>query len=183
MSDECDRKTPETRNFQYIQLLHTDGKAEAIKEKSGKLSQPSSKMEGWLSSSLLSAILYSAWALCGKFAQSKGLTPTDSQVVTILTMSALAVRLALTSDFRSPKDLPVAGAGFAIAAGVLTTTAGGYYSDALSSGDGSVVAAIAGSYPALTFLVSAFMGWEKVNSMKALGVVFAVASTYCFSKS
>ena len=75
------------------------------------------------------------------------------------------------------------GSAMAAGAGIMTTQAGAYYSTALKTGDGSTVAAIAGTYPAVSFVISVVFGLEKANFYKILGVVFAAASCFCFSMS
>ena len=84
-------------------------------------------------------------------------------------------------SLRSPSDLPLVSSLCAVLAGVSTQCGGIFYNAALSSGPTSGVAAIAGGYPAVVFVVNAAAGREEVNGMKVLGVVLAVASGAAFS--
>ena len=141
-------------------------------------------MDSWLTSSLLSLLLYALWAVSSKQSQTMGkLSPIESQVTTVLTMFVLSLTTVYTNRdaIRAPNDLPILGVSLAFAAGLLTYTAGTFYSSALTTGSGSVVAAISGSYPAVAFVINVAVGWESVSGWKLAGLACAVASTACFS--
>jgi uncharacterized membrane protein len=107
-----------------------------------------------LNQSLISSFLYSLWAIFSKLSQTKGgLSPVESQVITILTMTALALNM-ISDNYAAVRvtNLPLMGTLLAVGAGVLTTQGGAYYSAALKTGDGSTVAAICGTYPAVSFV-------------------------------
>ena len=79
-------------------------------------------------------------------------------------------------------SLPIIGLALAIASGLSSFIAGKFYSGALGAGgDGSVVAAISGSYPAISYSFCVLTGLESFTGMKALGVLFAILSCVCFS--
>ena len=75
----------------------------------------------------------------------------------------------------------LSGISFAIISGTFTALAGGYYNLALSAGPASSVAAIAGSYPAVAYVVGLGGGMESLSVMKVMGVGFSVLSGLCFA--
>ena len=137
----------------------------------------------WLPCSLVSLLLYALWAVASKQAQTNGLNNVESQSLTTCVMFLIMLTKLYynRATVRSPFDLPVLGASLSISAGLLAFTAGSFFSAALSTGDGSTVAAISGSYPAISFLINVALGFETISNMKLLGLAFALASTACFS--
>ncbi|GMH73479.1 hypothetical protein TL16_g10333 [Triparma laevis f. inornata] len=75
----------------------------------------------------------------------------------------------------------IKGISFAFLSGTFTAIAGGYYNQAMSKGPASAVAAIAGSYPAVAYVVGLGMGVEGLSGLKVAGVLLSVGSGLCFS--
>jgi len=78
-------------------------------------------------------------------------------------------------------DLPFTGFLYAVGAGVATQVGGLFYNTSLSTGPTSAVSAVAGSYPAVVYLVNFLTGQEGFSGMKTAGVALAVGSGICFS--
>ena len=144
----------------------------------------------WLVSSLAACCGYALWAVFQGLAvgQHGKLLPLESRTI----IASIPLVLCLATVFTSPAnsfrvaDLPLRGATFALLAGLSTFIAGKFYAAAVAppqNGANSVVAAISGAYPAMAFVISAALGLEKVNAMKVLGAVLAVASVVAFSMS
>ena len=95
-------------------------------------------------------------------------------VVTLLSVTSW-------SDIRVA-DLPATGVLYTILTTMASVMAGFQYQDALrSGGSGATVAAIAGVYPALSYVLGVVMGAEELTRSKVLGVLFAAMSCYMFS--
>lgn len=96
-------------------------------------------------------------------------------------MFASFTYFANKSDIRTV-DVPMVGMGIAVFSGLSAFIAGNYYTDTIGQGgDGSVVAALIATYPAICYVFSVTFGFESFTMMKALGVLFALASCICFS--
>ena len=140
-------------------------------------------MEIWLLFSVVSSFLYAAWVLLAKSAQTTGtLHPVESQFVcTVTSLLFTFFQLYKNRNIARFSSMPVKGLVRAAGAGLATGVAGSFYNAALTDGPASSVAAVAGAYPAVAFVVNVLTEVEPLSPLKILGVFLSLASGLCFS--
>lgn len=134
--------------------------------------------------SLISALFYSFWALLSKQA-SGTLNRNELQILVLcgnLVLSGLVVFSDTATEFRV-LSMPREGGISALGAGLFAALGGLACAQAIvSGGDASVVSSLSGLYPAITFVLGVMFMGEQVSTNKVLGVVFALASAFAFSR-
>ena len=159
-------------------------------------------MEEWLIYSLISCLLYSIWTIFNKLSSST-IDSTTSNLIqlpvrTVVTLFTAFQRMNTTTP-EQPKpltsvlssgniltnigNLNLYGTIYTFISCIASVFATFFLGDALEKGgSASSVAIIAGSYPALSYVLSVIFGLERLEWMKVLGVFLAVGSCYCFAQ-
>jgi uncharacterized membrane protein len=136
----------------------------------------------WLADAMVSCLLFAGWAVCQKLAIVNGCSAIET---TIYTQTAIVVMWA-SSIVANPSirfySAPITGAGYALAAGVFTSTGGIWFNKALQAGGAaSAVTVISAAYPAVAFIIAVVALGEELTWLKILGAVLTISGAACFA--
>ncbi len=164
-------------------------------------------MEEWLIYSLLSCLLYSIWTIFNKLSSLTIDSATSNLIqlpirimftlVTVMRRMDLSSYASSASGFRDSSsilsigkislqkigELNLYGTIYTFISCIASVSATFFLGDALEKGgSASSVAIIAGSYPALSYILCVLFGLEQIELVKMLGVCLAMGSCYCFTQ-
>lgn len=130
-------------------------------------------MPKWLVLALLSTVLWGIWAFLVKLG-SGSITPEQMQLLFVAGMMPLVVAAAARLRWRVETDRK--GIVYGLLNGILATIGMVAFYIAMERGKASVVGPLTGVFPLFTVAGAAVFLRERLNTVQALGMVFALAA-------
>jgi transporter family protein len=129
---------------------------------------------------LISIIGWGLWSVVNKLAVQK-LSPFSMQIVGTLTATLFLplwfkLNQGHTQNITSPHIL------WSVASCVCATVAGVAYIFAIKDADLGSTAALAATYPVLTFVISIFLFHEAISFSKVIGILFVIVGVAALTR-
>ena len=133
---------------------------------------------GWMVPSVQCIFFYGLWGFLSKYAQVKGIPPTQESLfqkigvfVSMPVVAYLAGGGSGPSAGPSPSlmSLPALGLLMSFSSGFSSGIASLFYSNAMANGDASTVSAVTACYPPVTMILGYFFLNENITSNKLIG--------------